>query len=90
MEIDATDAHFYSRKASFRSETLQFSRGGSLPRSGESSGDFVAYELSERYADGTSVHANATAIPNAKRKTTTMIEHPAHLLQRDRFIWKEL
>jgi hypothetical protein len=36
------------------------------------------------------IHADAIAIPNAERKTTAMIEHPAHLLQRDRFIWKEL
>src|SRR3974390_865031 len=90
VDIDAADAHFYTRKASFRCKTPQFVCSGSLPRSGEASGDFMAHELIERCADRSRVNAKAIGIPNAKRKATAVIKHPTHLLQRDRFVWEKL
>jgi hypothetical protein len=59
-----------------------------LPRSAKADGGFVAHESSERFTDGTIIKPGA--VPHAERETAAMVEHAPHLLQRDRFIWKEL
>src|SRR6185503_16358050 len=81
MHIDPADAHLHAGKAGFRCNTLQFLSGGGLaPAREELGGGFVADESSECFANGTVVEADA--VPDAEREPAAMVEHAAHLPQR--------
>src|SRR5258707_15690230 len=89
MDIDPADAHLDAGKARFRCKMLQVLSGGGLAPAGEElDGGFVADVPGECFTNGTIVEPGA--VPYAERETAAMLEHAAHLPQRERLVGKEL
>ena len=82
------EAHFHIGKSRLRCEALQVLFGWDLSRRAEADGGFGRYEPSERVADGMMISADA--LPHTERKTAAVVEHAAHLPQRERLVGKEL
>jgi hypothetical protein len=69
-------------------ETLQVLLGWDLPGRAKLRPGFVADKSSERFAYRSVVEPRT--IPDAKRETSAVDEHAAHLPQRDQLVGKEL
>src|SRR5262249_62306824 len=75
-------------KPSFCCETPQFVPARDLPGRAKLRRGCIADEPDERFADRSIVESYT--VPDAERETSTVVEHAAHLPQRDQLVGKEL